>query len=174
MATTLVIHPKDKSTDFLTSAYADRGWSVINDNLISNTRLRQEIQAHERIIMMGHGTQDGLFGLNRWFVSSRLVYLLREKKTVAIWCNADRFVGKYGLAGFNTGMIISEEIEAHYYCNHPYTDRQISTSNELFAKALRQALVTREDEMLQVVLEHYDAQGNPIIDYNRQRIYFRQ
>ena len=108
---TLVIHPKDTTTDFLSLIYEDKDWTVITDN-ISKSALKRQIKAHDRIVMLGHGMETGLIGFNRLVIDSNLVYLLREKHCVCIWCNADKFVLKYGLKGFYTGMIISEVQEA--------------------------------------------------------------
>jgi hypothetical protein len=41
---------------------------------------------------MGHGTERGLAdGDFNFIVDSGLVYLLREKINIGIWCNADQF-----------------------------------------------------------------------------------
>src|ERR1035437_860766 len=108
---TLVIHPPDASTDFLKVIYEGKDWALINTNP-STKFLKEQINLHDRIIMLGHGTEEGLLGFGRYVIDSTLVYLLREKECVAVWCNADQFVGKYGLKGFYTGMIISEIDEA--------------------------------------------------------------
>ena len=63
----------------------------INTNT-SKSFLKQQIILHDRIIMLGHGTEEGLIGFNRFFINSSLVYLLREKICVCIWCNADGII----------------------------------------------------------------------------------
>ena len=137
---TLVIHPKDKTTDFLAEIYADKNWTVINSNITTN-KLIEQIKAHDRIVMLGHGTEYGLVGYNNYVINSALVHLLVEKECVCIWCNANHFVFKHGLKGFNTGMIISEMEEAMAYdicCNQ----EQIEMSNVLFAEAVKKSVDT--------------------------------
>jgi len=110
---TLVIHPKDSTTDFLKVIYSEKDWTIIDDNNISTSKLKENIKSHDRIIMLGHGSDKGLFGQNRLIINSNLVYLLKDKNCVCIWCNADEFVKKYKLNGFYTGMIISDYDEAN-------------------------------------------------------------
>lgn len=86
MKTTLVIHPKDQTTDFLSEIYLDKNWTVINTNT-SKKFLKEQILTHDRIVMLGHGTEKGLLGYDRYIIDSTLVYLLREKECVCIWCN---------------------------------------------------------------------------------------
>ena len=60
MSNVLVIHPSDRSTDFLKKVYEGKGYDVINDCRISDFDLLYEIIHHDKIIMMGHGTPGGL------------------------------------------------------------------------------------------------------------------
>ena len=131
---TLVIHPDDRSTDFLKQIYAGRDFTVVTahkrDEDYSKKQFIEQVKAHDRIIMMGHGYPGGLF---HSYIDSTVVYLLREKECVCIWCNADQFVNRYGLKGFYTGMFISEVGEASWF--HIKTDQAtIDFSNELFTQ----------------------------------------
>lgn len=166
---TLVIHPTDITTKFLEATYLGRGWTVINHNP-SSKELKEAIKNHDRIIMMGHGTNDGLHGHGRFIINSELVYLLREKECVCIWCNADLFVKQYGLKGFYTGMIISEYEEALYYCIIPTYDR-IQESNVLFTDVIKNAIHLAPKEMCELVREQYKSDNNNIIDFNKENIY---
>src|SRR5690606_14597319 len=100
---------------FLSDIYLDKNYTIITTNT-SKSFLKEQIQSHDRIVMLGHGNENGLFGFDRFVIDSNFVYLLREKICVCIWCNADVFVKKYRLKGFYTGMIISEYDEALLYC----------------------------------------------------------
>ena len=172
---TLVIHPADTSTDFLKPIYANQDWTVIVDPQTSKRRLREAINSHDRIIMLGHGTQDGLIAITnrakmhyRYVISSELVYLLRNKITVGIWCNADVFFTKYDLRGFYTGMIISEIDEAYMYSvSAPGND--IDLSNELFAQSVKDGLT--HNDVKSYVVGAYQISGNRVVDFNRQNIY---
>ena len=81
---TLVIHPKDPTTDFLSEIYENKSdWKIVRE-YVSNSRLRGLIGTHSRIIMLGHGTSNGLIGLNRFIIDSKFVYLLRNKQCVCV------------------------------------------------------------------------------------------
>lgn len=172
---TLVIHPYDITTKFLSAIYADRDWTIVTDN-ISTKELKELIKSHDRIIMMGHGTEKGLvimlgkYGY-RFIINSELVYLLRDKECVCIWCNADIFVNKFGLKGFYTGMIISEFEEAIVYSvSHKYED--IDTSNILFTRVIKDAIHLSPQLMCEQVKEQYKADDNNVINFNKENIYY--
>jgi len=168
---TLVIHPFDISTGMLSVIYEDKDWTVVDDNDISKSKLKRLIRDHDRIIMLGHGTAYGLINgtQNRLMVDSSLVYLLREKVCVCIWCNADMFVHRYNLKGFYTGMIISEEIEANMYKVNTKTN-EVATSNTVISEAFRLAIDAEPKDMVQIVTDNYVGDGE-VFDFNRSRIY---
>ena len=51
MKKVLVIHPEDVSTDRLQVVYSGKGY--------------EQIRSHDKIIMLGHGTPDGLLTTDR-------------------------------------------------------------------------------------------------------------
>lgn len=166
---TLVIHPKDTTTDFLSEIYSDKDWTVITTN-ISKSKLKTLIKEHDRIVMLGHGTEHGLIGYNRFIINSELVYLLREKDCVCIWCNADQFVEKYDLYGFYTGMIISEDIEANMYCVKATYD-EIKESNKLFAKAIKESIDSEDSkDMVEKAKSIYNL-DTYIVKFNKENLY---
>lgn len=168
---TLVIHPEDPTTDFLSAIYSDRpDWKVVR-TFYGKSKLVEMIKEHDRIVMLGHGTEYGLLGGMGFIVTSSLVYLLRQKQCVCIWCNADVFVKKYDIKGFYTGMIISEYEEALLYSIHEFSYSDISESNIVFAKAIKESIC--KDDMLSSVLASYDSETNCIIKFNKQNIYHR-
>lgn len=164
---TLVIHPTDYSTRFLTEIYRDRGWTVINHNP-SSKELKKQIKEHDRIVMLGHGTPYGLLGHGRFIITSDYVYLLREKTCVCIWCNSDQFVKKYGLKGFYTGMIISEHSEAWMY-DIELPDDDLLYSNELLPELVRKYIDNKN--IAKLVKEGYNSDTNPVIIFNHKNIY---
>lgn len=163
---TLVIHPKDSSTDFLCDIYSDKGWDVITSGLTKKL-LKEQIKSHDRIIMLGHGTHDGLFGEGKFVIDSTYVYLLRDKDCVCIWCNADMFVEKYGLKGFYTGMIISEMEEAYMFGVN-ITQKELLESNNLFSKAIKESICNLD--MVEKSKEIYSGESS-IIHFNKEHIY---
>jgi hypothetical protein len=164
---TLVIHPKDETTDFLSTIYAGKDWTVITDNP-SGKLLKAELKSHDRIIMLGHGTNFGLIGFGRYVIQPNLVYLLREKDCVCIWCNADQFVEKYKLSGFHTGMIVSEYEEAVMFAIRA-TNEEIEHSNTLFAKAIKESIDSTD--ILKCASEIYSDDTNPVILFNKKNLY---
>ena len=170
---TLVIHPFDMTTKFLEQIYHGKDWTIIDDVRVSKNTLIKEIKAHDRIVMMGHGTKYGLFAKGRGtIIDSTYVNILREKQIVAIWCNADEFVKKYELKGFYTGMIISEMDEAEYL-NVPYTYQSVVESNILFTQAMTDS-IDAEDMLTEAkAIYCIDDTDNEIINYNKVRLYTR-
>jgi len=165
---TLVIHPKDTSTDFLADIYKGKDWTVLRSNL-PKKQIRKEIIEHDRIIMLGHGCELGLIGYEHLMIDSNYVYLLRDKYCVCIWCNADMFVEKYKLNGFFTGMIISESQEAYMY-SVMHTYNHIGESNKSFAIAVRDSLDS--ENIVNEIRSKYLPASNPIIYFNQNNLYF--
>lgn len=164
---TLVIHPKDSTTYFLSVIYSDKDWTVITKN-VSKKILKDSIKSHDRIIMMGHGTENGLLGFDRFIIDSTLVYLLRDKVCICIWCNADGFVIKYGLKGFYTGMIISEYEEA-IMCSITTNWQFIQESNNDFAMAIKGSIDV--DNMLDSAKSLYEG-NSAVVEFNRNNLFY--
>lgn len=165
---TLVIHPSDTSTHFLTKIYEGRGWTIINENP-STKVLKEQIKAHDRIIMLGHGSEGGLIGYDRFIIDSSLVYLLREKDCVCIWCNSDVFVEKYDLKGFYTGMIISEYDEAYLF-SIGFKGNEIEESNIMFADVISKTI--DKEDMLSESKRMYVGESE-VINFNTKNLYQR-
>lgn len=166
---TLVIHPKDPSTDFLCEIYSDKDWTIVNSHK-SKSQLKGLIKSHDRIVMLGHGSEDGLFDLlnKRLVIDSTWVQMLREKLCVSIWCNANVFFEKYKLKGFYTGMIISEIDEA-YSNSVSFGDNMIIESNKLFSTSIKESIDT--DDFLTNTKLKYDLDNNAIVDFNKNKLF---
>lgn len=165
---TLVVHPEDISTDFLSSVYSNTNFEI-ERTLQSSNKLKKKIKTSDRIIMLGHGSNYGLFGRIGMAIDSKLVYLLREKKCIFIWCNSNIFVEKYKLSGLYSGMIISEIEEAKYF-NIIATQNEIDESNILFANALTVAIDSQNP--IQAFKDYYNL-DNPIVNFNKNNIFYR-
>ena len=163
---TLVIHPPDPTTDFLKDIYEDKDWMIVNLEL-SRAELRNRIMSCDRIVMLGHGTAIGLIGYGRFVINSSWAYILQDKETVSIWCNADKYAKEYGLRGVCTGMIISEVDEAEF-CNVPATQEEITASNKLFARAIKNSIDT--DSFVKKAKGIYVG-DSPVIKFNRENIF---
>lgn len=174
----LIIHPQDKTTDFLCSSYV-KDFTVVRTNL-SDSLLKKLIRVHDIIIMMGHGTEDGLIGYDRYIIDSSFVDDLRKKVCICIWCYASTFVQKYKLKSpFSTGMFISELEEAYLESISVKKD-EIFDSNCQFASSLRilfRSIVdkTFNSDTLEELIQGY--QGNKyttngeVIKFNIEQFY---
>ena len=173
---TLVIHPKDETTDFLSLIYSGSDWTVINDPLISDNELINQLNTHDRIIMLGHGTMWGLLTSQlsknevgyKYLINSEHTDILRKKKCAFIWCNADVFVSDYSLKGFYTGMIISEDPEALIY-GLDVSLEDIEQSNLEFAIAIKQSIDCAD--MLGETKALYKSRKNKVILFNMDNLF---
>ena len=181
----LIIHPEDNSTDFLTSIYDNLGGFPNYDEVtivrsgLTKDEINKQIEKHDRIMMMGHGSPNGLFSVGRfaeawgYVVDQTTVPLLQNKECIFIWCNADQFVNKHNLKGFYSGMFVSEVSEAAY-CGMPNTPRSIvEESNDFFAKEF--GLVSDKPliEAYEYIKDVYGilTENNPVAKYNHYRLY---
>ena len=176
----LILHPEDRSTDFLKPIYSQlKNTTVITGGLRRQSEIHELIQSHDQVIMLGHGFSDGLlsvrqFGLNPFIIDARCAKYLAEKETnIFIWCYASDFVTKHKLKGYCSGMFISEELEALYH-NVEATEDQINLSNDVFAAALGEALLHgySMNETYEYVCSKYEAiaEGNLVVKYNLERL----
>lgn len=62
---TLIIHPDDRSTDFLRGIYCYLKDATVVVSDVSQTRLHKLIRSHDQIVMLGHGSPSGLFNVAR-------------------------------------------------------------------------------------------------------------
>lgn len=185
---TLIIHPDDRSTDFLCPIYQTATNRLKFDDVTvfrggqSRDQVLEAIQTHDQIIMMGHGSPGGLFSMGQfgssfgYVIGHDTVDLLKEKdNNIFIWCNADQFVQQHELKGFYTGMFISETGEAAY-CGLPGTPQdQVDESNHGFVKIFSEALQGTRDTslLLEQTNDKYSliAGINPVAKYNYNRLF---
>lgn len=164
---TVVIHPDDRTTDFLKQIYEGKDWTVITKRKeqLNRKEFIKTLQEHDRIIMMGHGYPGGLF---MSYINPEIVSVLREKECVCIWCNADQFVEKYGLKGFYTGMFISEVAEANWF-NIDTDQSAVDYSNQLFTRLVTENI---DNDNIHSVLKESYVGDCPVIEYNNARLYY--
>ena len=166
-SSTLVIHMADRSTDFLKAIYEGRGYPVL-DGLYTHEELVAAIKAHDRIIMLGHGSSRGLFSKN-FMLDDKIGPLLAEKSEgLYIWCNADAYAHRNKLSGLVSGMFISEVQEAAMF-GIKATQPEVDDSNAAFARIVRQHLDTGQP--LGNVRQCYTSAVCKITQYNSERLY---
>jgi hypothetical protein len=178
---TLIVHPQDKSTDFLKSIYAQISNKTVINGGIGKNELRELIRSHDRVIMLGHGSPWGLLSVGQFppKVGSYIIdysycdLLSTKKENIFIWCYADLFVKRNGLEGFYSGMFLSESIEAFSFGFYVSNRNLIDESNECFASSVSKYINEPICVLYQKVLQEYKvlAETNPIAKFNLERLY---
>lgn len=178
----LVIHPIDPTTDCLCTIYADRqDCDVIRNPLTSSEEIASAIQNYSKILMLGHGTGEGLlacaggYRFGRYIIDGIHKQLLAnsDKQVWSIWCNSDVYFrtipGKR--TGIHTSMIISELSEEFYILGKaPLSVVALEQNMKLFSEAFRDNIDFDNPEAAQQhILDTY--QGNDEVTlYNREKI----
>lgn len=177
---TLIIHPTDSTTWFLDIVYKGIPNKTVVTGDLSEKELVKAIRSHDRIMMMGHGSPNGLFavgqfpGRHGYVIDRRFAPLLRQKQdNVYIWCHASDFVETHGLTGFSSGMFISEVYEANF-CGVQADQEQVDESNFLFVEEMGKHLASGSttDAACAVLSGSYAqlANQNPVAAYNHARL----
>ncbi len=182
MEKTLVIHPDDHSTDFLKPIYSDITDATVITGGISKEEIREMIKQHDRVIMLGHGSPNGLFSIGKFhsnegflgmIIDHTMVEALRGKKdNLYIWCHANQFVERHNLNGFYSGMFISEYGEAAAY-SVKCKEGDIEQSNELFASIIGKNILKESKQLCEDAKSLYYIQDNLVNEYNKQRLNWR-
>ena len=176
---TLVIHPKDSSTDFLCEIYEPIPHKTIIRGGLTKLEVSRLINQHDRIIMCGHGTPLGLMSVgqfptkNGYIIDWGFVHQLsKRKECIYIWCNSDKFVNKYNLKGFYSGMFVSEVGESKY-CNIPSTQEVVTESNETFSNIMSKYINKNVKTIYENVKKEYGdfSTTNKVGYYNNERLY---
>lgn len=169
---TIVIHPKDVTTDFLSVIYKDqKDWTIVREKR-NPSKLRNMVRGYQRIILLGHGSEYGLIGFNKYVVDQDWIYLLERDhiELVFIWCNADVFVKKYNLKPkLYTGMIISkmeEAVDNSVRC----TGKDIEFSNIFFAAGISEA-IDSENPIDCIEATYGYGYFNNVVEFNKTKIY---
>jgi hypothetical protein len=171
---TLVIHPVDPTTDFLKKIYEGKDYTIFDCYNYAYNDLIDTIMKHDRIIMCGHGSPDGLFDVNYggFFIDNSVVPYLQTKECICIWCNADIFVKEYGLTGLYTGMFISEVEEADMF-QIDESVNNIDFSNNTFSDLLGRIIDNYNlSKVFDILKEYYYDKENGVMIFNNERIYY--
>lgn len=178
---TLVIHPKDSSTTFLEEVYENvPDKKVLTGEGFSKFDIIRLINESDRVMMMGHGSGEGLFNiggfscLGLYIIDKWLLPTLRKKDdNVFIWCNADKFVNEHNLKGFYSGMFISEVTEANYCQVYGTTQKVVDESNYGFVNIIGKHINGDTEHIFEKVTEEYGliAESNKVASYNLNRLY---
>ena len=177
---TLIVHPKDKSTDDFKYIYSNENhYKVINGQLYKS-ELYELIQLHLRTIFIGHGTSRGLSNLNKfkdkgeYIINHKFKNVLKgSSQNIYLWCYSNRFVKNNDLKGIFTGMFISDLQEAKQYNLKNVKKKDIEASNVFFCQTLASCINKNNKMIYSKLISEYTlfAKDNKIAKFNAQNIY---
>ena len=180
----LVIHPEDQTTSMLKGLYEGAVCTLISKPLSRRDmrRLLRETEPNERVLLLGHGSANGLFHredpssaqFDSFIISHAHAYPLRKHgaNLVGIWCHAADFARRERLQGLFSGMIISDMEEAQQYHVHT-TQEELDRENIKLVERLRSLLDEGISlrEIPQRMLELDDAH-TPLTEFNYKNFYY--
>jgi hypothetical protein len=178
----LVLHPTDLSTTFLEPIYKNLPDATVITGGKTQDQVFKEIEAHDHIIMLGHGSPSGLFAIGQYpglgyasyIIDSNIAHLLKQKKQLTtIWCYAQKFVDANKLGRiFYTDMFCSETLECSMM-GFEATQEQVEESNWCFSKNLGEHILKTPTEIHAAMQNGTYAQlakTNPVATYNFERL----
>jgi hypothetical protein len=124
--------------------------------LVNPTNDEVDRVLHERpaetLLCMGHGFSGGLLATSYFtghgpavVVGDRNIELLKDRKLICIFCNADGFADRHPeLTGFFTSMFISNQMEAAMFGFSAYDD-DIFNEVTLFAERVNRLIKDNTD-----------------------------
>lgn len=175
---TLVIHPKDETTDFLKCIYDDGSVTLLyNMKNFSDDFIKSQIEYNDRIIMLGHGTPQGLLSKESdsmygygYCIDPSFKNLFVNKEVIAIWCNADQYMADVSCKkAFFTGMFISEVAEAEIF-GIRIDQKSVTESNFAFSKEIGRQLKEYGWINVNELYSNY-VTNCPVREFNSQRFY---
>lgn len=178
----LIIHPEDPTTTFLSTIYANLKNKTVIKGGITKSELRELIDSHDRVLMLGHGSTFGLLNpgqfpdTSSYIIDDSMVLPLKNKSnSIYIWCFASKFVHQHELSGLCTGMFISEVREANSYCFENIDEDLIDMSNRRFSWIISNYVNQPIEILYQKLMYEYEllARKNPIARFNLERLYLR-
>lgn len=185
---TLIIHPDDRSTDLLKSVYKNLNNTTIITGGVSVEEVHQQIEVHDRVIMVGHGTPSGLMAMRLftnstnsgngmtpfYVIDDSIVQALAQKENnIYIWCYASDFVKRHHLKGFCSGMFISEVLEANMMGVLDQSQAAVDAQFDHFCNLVGTVAHLPAKEIYKYVTHEYGKMTNhcPISKYNHERLW---
>lgn len=173
----LVVHPYDETTKELEAVYAGKDVDVLHRKDLTDIDVRAVLEhgKYERIILLGHGSEQGLYNRKNWeFVFDHDIYrncvVPNNIEVIAIWCHANIFFMKDDEPEnvFATGMFISEVSEAgHYFINE--SEQVIKKQFKLFSDVMSVAAYLPMNEIRDYVSKNYIGKDR-VTKFNRENM----
>lgn len=178
---TLIVHPSDQSTDFLTPIEEQFDKKTVVRGQLRKQDLLNMVSSHERFIGLGHGSSLGLMSVGQFVdtgfyaVDSTFAEFLKLKaNNILIWCFAYEFAKTNKIPCFASDMFVSERSEIHYLQGIDVTLSEISESNECFVREISQYIHYPLHELYRSIKNGAYAElatRNPVAAYNYARLY---
>ena len=158
----------------LAQIYEGKGWDVFREtSKYDQEELFRVVDAHERVVCLGHGSSYGLIGM----FGPEMAPHFKDKKLFVIWCNADGYFEKYniGQGQFITGNMPSEVWECRSAgCGSISKElmlENITYWSKLCADVCEQCLEGKVNEGVEYIRKNYlELYGNhPVTIYNCNR-----
>jgi len=178
----LIVHPRDKTTDFLKHIYCNLKNVTIIDGNVSKSEIKDLIKCHNRIIFLGHGTTRGLSSLNKFDYKGEYIIdhtfkqlLNKNRENIYLWCDSDKFIQNNNLCGLNFGMFISDLEESKKYGIKNCKKIDIEKSNIYFSKILANCILKSNSDIYHILKNKYltFSKKNKIAAFNVQRIFYK-
>ena len=178
----LIVHPRDKTTDFLKHIYCNLKNVTIIDGNVSKSEIKDLIKCHNRIIFLGHGTTRGLSSLNKFDYKGEYIIdhtfkqlLNKNQENIYLWCDSDKFIQNNNLCGLNFGMFISDLEESKKYGIKNCKKIDIEKSNIYFSKILANCILKSNADIYLILKNKYltFSKKNKIAAFNVQRIFYK-
>lgn len=181
---TLVIHPSDPSTNFLTPIYSNiptEELTLITGG-INKMELIELVITHHTIICLGHGYTQGLYALGKFkemgytdfIIDKQLVPYLTDKKLITIWCYAKEFIDATNLKNvYTSNMFCSEVAECNYVGLKNTNQAIVDESNLVFGVTLGKFIHLELKEIHEAMQKsEYAAlaKNNLVAAYNMDRL----
>ena len=169
----IIVHPNDKTTDFLKILY--EGSKL--DETSSNSKIEEELKKAKEIMLLGHGTEYGLLApqgkeqFGRLIINSRHVQFLRNKIIIGLWCNANIFAMKYNLTGLFSGMVISEVGEALDWLNFIPSQEDIEESRNRWVTNLNKIIKENKLQDVPRIMKRLEGKDE-IENFNNQSLFY--
>jgi hypothetical protein len=178
---TLIVHPTDPSTDFLSPIRDAVAMKTVIRNGLGKSSIAGQASQHDSFIAMGHGTPLGLLSVGQFtgndahIVDSSFAEMLRAKsKNIFIWCYAYQFAKKHQIPSFSTDMFISELREAKSMGIRNATQSQVEESNACFVREISKTIHLPIEGIYQSLINSEYAslsKTNPVARYNYCRFH---
>lgn len=170
---TLVIHPKDPRTFFMSSIYLNKpNYDVFNDVTYSREKIIELLSNYKRIILLGAGDFKGMYDGTRecYLIDADLYPYLKDKEVISIWNYSDQFMRKGWIKGFHTGVLIYElEDEKGLLQIKDYDQATLYSNISNLCNLISECIDLDPKEIKKYLLKHYVG-DDEITQFNRERL----